>query len=95
MARGTRSFETHDFYCIRCGRKGIPCQRKKGQQHGKGHFKKLFCIYCGEEINHYECRSLEDVEKFKKNFEKGVYKDEAENSLTYVRAERSGKVLLG
>ena len=31
--------------------------------------------YCNEEVNQYECRSLEDVEKFKKNFNKGVYKE--------------------
>ena len=75
MARGTRSFESHDFYCTKCSNKGIPCQRRIGHQHSRGHLKKLFCIYCNEEVNHYECRSLEDVEKFKKNFNKGVYKE--------------------
>lgn len=73
-SRSLRSYETHDFYCIKCGHKGIPCQRRKGHQHEKGHFKKLFCIYCNKEVNHYECRSLEDVEKFKRNFVNGVYK---------------------
>ena len=95
MARGVRSYETHDFYCIKCGRKGIPCQRRKGHQHEKGHFKKLFCIYCGEEVNHYECRTLEDVQKFKKNFEEGVYKNDAENSIAHVRTIRSRQVSLG
>ncbi len=86
MAKG---FETHDFYCINCGKKGIPIQRKKGHQHGSLHMKKLFCIYCHEEVNHVECKTLKDVEKFKKNFEKGVYKQDAENSIAYVRSERS------
>lgn len=75
MARGTRSFESHDFWCVKCGRKGIPCQRKKGHQHSRGHLKKLFCIYCNEEVNHYECRTLEDVENFKRKFQEGVFKN--------------------
>lgn len=75
MAREIRSFESHDFYCTNCGNKGIPCQRRRGHQHSRGHLKKLFCIYCNKEVNHYECKNLEDVEKFKKNFNKGVYKE--------------------
>ena len=79
MAKGARSFESHDFYCIKCGKKGIPCQRRKGFQHSRGHLKKLYCIYCHEEVNHYECRSLSDVEKFQRNFKKGVYTKWLEN----------------
>ena len=75
MARGTQGFEFHDFYCIKCGRKGIPCQRRKGHQHSRGHLKKLFCIYCQEEVNHYECKTSEDVAKFKRRFEKGDWNE--------------------
>lgn len=79
------SYENHDFYCINCGRKGIPLSRRVSLQHGKFHRKKLYCIYCKEEVNHIECRTPEEVEEFKENFENGVYKDEAKESLDYVR----------
>lgn len=78
-------FNEHDFYCIKCGHKGIPLSRKQGHQHGRFHRKKLFCIYCQQEVNHIECKNDEDVAEFKRNFENGVYKDEAEESVSYVR----------
>ena len=78
-------FEEHSFYCMKCGHKGIPIQRKSGFQHSKFHRKKLYCIYCQEEVNHVECKNEEDVEEFLENFKNGVYKNEAERSLDYVR----------
>ena len=81
-------FNEHDFYCIKCGHKGIPLSRKQGHQHERFHRKKLFCIYCQQEVNHIECKNDEDVAEFKRNFENGVYKDEAEESVSYVRAGR-------
>lgn len=78
-------FNEHDFYCIKCGHKGIPLSRKQGHQHGRFHRKKLFCLYCQQEVNHIECKNDEDVAEFKRNFENGVYKDEAEESVSYVR----------
>lgn len=83
-----RSYSEHSFYCINCGHKGIPLQRRESHKHSKFHMKKLYCIYCGEEVNHIECRTMEEVEKFKSNFSKGVYKNDAKNSLAYVRSER-------
>ena len=47
---------TSEFYCTKCGRKGIPIARKKGQQREPGHLKKLYCLYCQQEINHVEIR---------------------------------------
>ena len=79
-------FNEHDFYCIKCGHKGIPLSRKQGHQHERFHRKKLFCIYCQQEVNHIECKNDEDVAEFKRNFENEVYKDEAEESVSYVRA---------
>ena len=79
-------FNEHDFYCIKCGHKGIPLSRKQGHQYGRFHRKKLFCLYCQQEVNHIECKNDEDVAEFKRNFENGVYKDEAEESVSYVRA---------
>ena len=89
MARG--NFAEHSFYCIRCGNKGIPLMRKQGFQHERMHRKKLYCMFCKEEVNHVECKSLEDVEEFKKNFENGVYLDEAEESVSHGRSSRLGE----
>ncbi len=45
-----------DFYCVCCGKKGIPVLRRIGKEKEPGHLKKLFCIYCGREVNHAEVR---------------------------------------
>ena len=83
-SRGMRKYKTHEFYCISCGQKGIDLMRKQGYQHEKFHRKKLYCIYCKKEVNHIECKTLEEVEEFKINFENGVYKEEAEESISYI-----------
>lgn len=84
------SININSFYCLNCGNKGLDLPRKTSLQHGKFHRKKLYCIYCKEEVNHIECKTPEDIEEFKKNFENGVYKDEAKESLDYVRNSRFG-----
>ena len=81
-------FNEHDFYCIKCGHKGIPLSRKQGHQHERFHRKKLFCIYCQQEVNHIECKNDEDVYEFKENFEKGVYENEVKDSLHYLGNSR-------
>lgn len=81
-------YETHDFYCLKCGNKGMPCRRKTGHQYKKFHRKKLYCIYCREEVNHIECKNELEVREFKANFERGVYKNEAQESISYVRDSR-------
>lgn len=83
MGRGT--YSEHSFYCINCGNKGIPIMRKQGFQHGRFHRKKLYCPFCKNEVNHIECKTMEDVEQFKEDFANGVYKDEAEESLAACR----------
>ena len=85
MSKG-RNYETHDFYCLMCGRKGLPIQRKIGRQHGQFHRKKLWCPYCKMEINHMEIRSQEEKEYFLEGFNNGEYRQEAEESLSVVRA---------
>ena len=77
-------YNEHSFYCIKCGNKGIPIMRRQSFQHKKMHRKKLYCLHCKEEVNHIECKTLEDIETFKINFENGVYKDEAKESLYFV-----------
>ena len=73
-------YEEHQFYCLLCGRPGIPLRRKSGFLHGAMHRKKLYCPYCKVEVNHVEIRNIDEKEKFLKDFANGVYKDEAEES---------------
>ena len=49
-------FYESEFYCTQCGSKGIPVQRKIGQEREAGHLKKLFCLKCKKDQNHVECR---------------------------------------
>ena len=84
MGKGLRV--EHDFYCIKCGRKGIPLARKAGHQHKSFHRKKLFCIYCNEEVNHVECKNYAEAEQFKEDYAKGVFIDEAAESVSHVRS---------
>ena len=68
MAKRTRnvSFDSN-FYCTKCGNKGIPIARKKGAEREAGHLKKLFCLHCNQERNHVECKPFShyDYEDFK------------------------------
>ena len=88
MARGSkiRHYEQHSFYCMNCGKKGIPVWRDQSHLHSKNHRKVLYCPFCHETVNHVEVRTLEEAEKFKEDFEKGVFKDEATQSIHYVRS---------
>ena len=81
-----RNYSEHSFYCIRCGKKGIPIMRRDSLKHEKFHRKKLFCIYCKEEVNHIECKNQFEVEEFLKNYSKGVYINESEASISFVRS---------
>ena len=80
----------HQFRCIKCANKGIPLMRNKGFQHGKFHRKKLYCVHCKTDVNHIEIKSEEELEEFLKNWEDGVYHEEAENSLAYCGCARIG-----
>ncbi len=55
----------------------MPIQRKQGQQREPGHLKKLYCIYCGEEVNHAEIREIGGytVEDFKREYAMGRFVD--------------------
>lgn len=58
MATKKQEHTTSDFYCTKCGKKGIPIIRRAGQQREVGHLKSLFCLNCGKEQNHAEVRSF-------------------------------------
>lgn len=78
----------HSFYCINCGNKGIPLMRKQGMMREAMHRKRLYCYHCRTDVNHVECRTLEEIEAFKEDFEQGLYAKEAEESLTFVGKEK-------
>ena len=66
-----------EFYCTKCGRKGIPIMRPGNKYREPGHLKKLYCIYCGEETNHCEIRPIGKYtyEDFQEEFELGRFVD--------------------
>lgn len=76
-------YEAHEFYCIKCGKRGIPISRDSGHRHKKFHKKKLFCLTCQQEVNHIECRNETEVNEFKEKFRNGEY--ENEETLSDVR----------
>lgn len=83
MGKNCRDFETHDFYCINCGKKGIPLTRQGNKKKGEGHRKNMYCYHCKHTVNHIECRTKEEAEQFKLDFTNGVYKQEAEMELIH------------
>ena len=85
-----RNMNTHDFYCMKCGKRGLPIVRPRNNHREKFHRKKLYCIYCKEEVNHVECSNDQEVNKFLQNFKEGVYLDEAEASVSFIRGTRVG-----
>ena len=50
------NYTTSEFYCTQCGKKGIPIIRKDSRNRESGHLKKLYCLTCGQETNHVECK---------------------------------------
>lgn len=79
------NFAESEFYCTKCGKKGIPVLRRKGQEREAGHLKKLFCLNCQQECNHAECKpySHYDYEDFKNEFENGNFNNEGLRILPY------------
>ena len=73
--------DIHDFYCIKCGNKGMPCLRPQAHRREKFHRKKLYCPTCGLTVNHIECKNDEEVYEFKEMFANGDFQEEVEISL--------------
>ena len=74
-------YEPSDFYCMKCGRKGLPVQRPEAKKREAFHRKKLYCYNCKTEVNHIECKNQFEVEEFKINFTEGIYLQEVKESL--------------
>lgn len=87
MRKGQRS--EHSFYCLNCGKAGIPLARRDSFKRERMHRKKLYCPWCKMTVNHIECRSEEDIYNFKQDFENGVYKAELQESLDFIQKEES------
>ena len=62
--------------------------RKRGKQRERFHRKKMYCFHCHNTVNHIECKTSEEVEKFKEEFKQGVYEHEAQESMAFVRSAR-------
>ena len=76
---------TNDFYCLNCGRKGIPCVRPDSKRREPFHRKKLYCIFCHLECNHVEINSDEQRAEFLEMFEHGDFIEEAKASITFIK----------
>lgn len=55
MSKKGQNLQYNTFYCIQCGNKNYSIPRRKNAQREAGHLKRLYCPYCGKEINHAEC----------------------------------------
>lgn len=74
MAKNQR-ITTSEFYCTKCGKRGIPIARRIGQQREVGHLKRLFCLHCQQETNHAEIRPFGayNYEDFEEEFKLGRF----------------------
>ena len=82
-----RNYEQHRFFCMRCGKEGIPILRKVNHKHSKHHRKKLWCPTCKMEVNFIECSSDQEIQEFKEQFENGAYKEKLEASLEAIKKD--------
>lgn len=75
------NFSISDFYCTKCGNKGVPIPRRDSRVREKGHLKRLYCIYCKDVVNHVEIRAFDNYtyEDFKQDFEEGKFKEDIIN----------------
>lgn len=76
------------FYCLHCGKQGIPIPRNRGHQREKFHRKRMYCPHCKIDVNHIEIKNYSEEQQFKENFNKGVYKLEAQESISFIEKER-------
>lgn len=88
-----RNIEAHDFYCINCGKKGMVLSRQRGHRHASFHRKKLWCFHCKKDVNMVECKNEYEVQKFLKDFKKGVYENEAKESLCFCNNDKKWETI--
>lgn len=66
--------ETHRFFCTSCGKEGIHIARKPNKKRERMHLKRIWCIHCKKVVNHVECITEDDIEKFRERYEIGDYR---------------------
>lgn len=82
--RRSNTFACSDFYCVKCGKRGIPIPRKGNGFRAAGHLKKLYCVFCGEETNHCEIRPVGHyiLADFQEEFELGRFTEDGQRVET-------------
>lgn len=88
IMKNIKNYRTHDFYCLNCGKRNISIMRPRGRMREKGHRKALWCPYCQEYVNHFECFDEEDAWEFKQAFENQEFVEEAQESIQFLRLGR-------
>ena len=80
-----RNLIMSDFYCTRCGSKGLPVWRKTGAEREAGHLKKLWCLRCRQETNHVECKPFTHYEykDFVTEFEYDNFTEDGQRKRMY------------
>ena len=78
---GYGKIDIHDFYCLNCGNRSMPCVRPQAHRREQFHRKKLYCPHCGLTVNHIECKNDEEAYEFKQAFEAGKFINEAARSI--------------
>lgn len=69
------NFDISQFYCTKCANR-IDLPRKTDKRRKKGHLKKVYCIKCKEEVNHYEVRNNDldfNLNEFKQQITEGDF----------------------
>lgn len=51
MKTSIKNMNKSRFFCTQCGKEAFPVFRPKSKSRETGHLKKLFCLYCNEEVN--------------------------------------------
>ena len=79
------------FFCTRCGREGIPIPRKNNRAREAGHLKKLWCIYCKDEVNHVEVKNFThyDLKDFEIEFNYGNFDKDGNRKMPYGKFKQS------
>lgn len=90
MRKGCFSVES-DFYCTKCGNKGIPIARQARAKREAGHLKKLWCPHCKDFINHVECKPSTKYayEDFLIEFQENNFDDEGNRKKPYSELKQS------
>ena len=74
-----------EFYCVKCGEKGIPISRIRGKEREAGHLKKLYCLTCKTDTNHAECKKYTkyDYNDFLIEFENHNFDETGKRIVSY------------